>query len=170
MNPIKWLFRDPEIREVEERMDEQLERIKEKVRKSKSEILVEVDIDFPERFNQLSEEISLGNVEWRDFYSNALLDVYSVHCRMSKGSMIKEHRHPNFYEFIYVISGSIVVWMDGDAEGKIIAPPEEAKGAQPNMDAWHKIKEGTIHRIQGLEDNTHFVSKFLKSNVRDIEE
>lgn len=162
-NPINWLFRDKEIERAEKELEHQLERIKEKVKTSKSSTLVEVQLDFPDKFSSFSEDISIGEVEWRDFYCNKILDIYSVHCRMSKGASIKEHRHPVFCEYIYMISGSAVIWTDGDAEGEILIPPEDVEDeGYTNIDGWFEIENGMSHRIQCLKDNTHFISKFIR--------
>lgn len=165
MNPIRWLFRDQDLIDKEKELDEHLERIKSRVLDSGSSMLVEVDTDFPKEFSRLSEKITDGCVEWRDFYSNRTLDIYSVHCRMEKGARLKEHRHPEYDEYIYVISGKIICWLDSDSQGKITTPAEELKGESANIRAWNKISSETTHRIQALEDHTHFVSKFIKPDV-----
>lgn len=165
MNPIRWLFRDESLIQKEKKLDEDLERIKEKVRSSGSSMLVEIDKNFPEDFTKLSEEIVMGYVEWRDFYSNRTLDIYSVHCRLNKGAGLKEHRHPGYDEYIYVVSGKIINWIDSNAEARIITPPEKVDRETENIKAWHKIPSGVNHRIQALENHTHFISKFLKPDV-----
>lgn len=163
-NPIEWLFRDPSLCKTEEEFDRKLKSIKKKIKDTGREMLIEVELDFPKKFTEQSEKISSGNLEWRDFYSNRTVDIYSVHCRMEKGTLLREHRHPRYDEYIYVVSGSIVNYTNGDAKGRIIAPPEKIDLGEPNIESWHKIPAGTSHRIQALEDNTHFVSKFLKSS------
>jgi quercetin dioxygenase-like cupin family protein len=79
--------------------------------------------------------------------------------------MLKEHRHPKFDEYIYVVSGSIINWIDSDSQAKIITPPEEVDIHNGNEEGWHKIPAGMNHRIQCMKPNTHFVSKFLRSDV-----
>lgn len=165
MNPIKWLFRDEGLIEKEKELDKHLKRVREKVIDSGSSMLIEIDTNFPKEFTKLSNKAIKGNVEWRDFYCNRTLDIYSVHCRMEKGACLKEHRHPEFDEYIYVISGRIINWMDSDAEGKIITPAEEAEDEVDNIKAWHKIPKRINHRIQALEEYTHFISKFIKPDV-----
>mgnify|MGYP000468096066 CR=1 FL=1 len=165
MNPVEWLFRDTDLREKEEQLDRHLNRLREKVKSSGSSMLVQVDTDFPKEFTKLSNKISSGHIEWRDFYSNRTLDIYSVHCRMDEGAMLKEHRHPIFDEYIYVISGSIINWMHSDSQGKIITPAEEADDKEDNIKSWHKIPAGISHRIQSMEKDTHFISKFIKPDV-----
>lgn len=164
-NPVEWLFRDQDLLDKEKELDEHLERVREKVNKVGKSMLVEIDADFPENFTKLSKEIARGHVEWRDFYCNKSLDIYSAHCKMNKGAMLKEHRHPKFNEYIYVISGSIINWLDSDSEAKIITPPEKIEPEDGNHEGWHKIPAGVNHRIQCMEENTHFVSKFLREDV-----
>ena len=162
MNPIRWLLRDDDLNRRERELDEHIDRLKERVMKDGSGMLLEVDTDFPEQFTELSEKIASGNIEWRDFYCNEVLDIYSVHCRMNKGSMLKEHRHPKFDEYIYVISGSIINWMDSDSEGKVITPVEKAERKDnDNVRGWYRIPSGANHRLQAMKDNTHFISKFI---------
>lgn len=168
MNPIKWLLRDKELESKEQELNEHLDRLKERVLDRGSSMLIEVDIEFPDNFTRLSQKIASGKIEWRDFYCNEILDIYSVHCRMEKGSLLREHRHPNYDEYIYVVSGTIISWKNGISEGKLIKPPEKVertKGDRDNIEGWYIIPSEVNHRIQSLEDHTHFVSKFLKSDV-----
>lgn len=165
MNPIRWLLRDKDLIQKEKELDKHLNRVKEKVKHSGSSMLVEIDTNFPVEFTRLSKRAAKGHVEWRDFYCNETLGIYSVHCRMDKGSTLREHRHPKFHEYIYVISGKIINWTDSDSDGKIITPAEEAESEVDNIRAWHKIPNGISHRIQALEEHTHFISKFIKPDV-----
>jgi len=165
MNPIKWLFRDQNLADKEAELDKHLNRLRDKVEKTGSSMLVEVDADFPREFSRLSEQIAKGRIEWRDFYCNKTLGIYSVHCRMEKGASLREHRHPKFNEYLYVIAGRIISWIDSDSRGKIITPAEKANGDSDNIRAWHKIPHGVNHRIQALEDHTHFISKFIEPDV-----
>lgn len=165
MNPIRWLFRNDNLQKKEDELDDHLNRLREKVRESGSSMLIEIDTDFPKEFNELSEKITRGCVEWRDFYSNKILDIYSVHCRMDRGGALKEHRHPEYDEYIYVISGKIITWTDSDAEGKIITPAEKVNDDIDNVKSWYKIPRGINHRIQAIKKYTHFISKFIKPDV-----
>lgn len=161
-NPIKWLLRDPELERSEEKLDKYIGRLREKVQNAGSTTLIEIGVDFPESFTKQSKEIVVGDVEWRDFYSNKSLDLFSLHCKMAMGSLLKEHRHPDFDEYIYVISGSIVNLIDSSSDAFVVAPPEDAKDAKRNVEGWYKIPAGQSHIIRALEDHTHFVMKFLK--------
>lgn len=163
-NPIKWLFRDPELEEAEKRLDDYIDRIVRKIREAQDSILVEVDVDFPKAFTHQSKNIAKGKVEWRNFHSNEDLKEYSLHCKMKKGAILREHRHPHFDECIYVVSGSIISLVESKSQGSIIVPPEFV-GNQGDEEGWYRIPAGTSHVIQAIEENTHFVSKFAKPNA-----
>jgi len=165
-NPIRWLFRDKELDRAEDKLDSYINRIQEKVQDNTEISLVEVDINFPKEFERQSNEIAIGCLEWRDFYCNKALGIYSVHCKMTEGSVLREHKHPKFDEYIYVISGKIINWTNNNSKGQTIVPPERVDNNRENIEGWYKISAGNSHRLQSLEDNTHFVSKFIKPDAK----
>lgn len=162
MNVVRWLFRDKDLEHKEEELDEHLKRVRKKVLEGESCLLIDVDTDFPNNFTEMSDRATVGHVEMRDFYCNRSLDIYSAHCKMAKGAILREHIHPEYDEHIYVISGSIIIWTHMDSGADIIKAAENVDHERDNIKAWNKIQSNTGHRIQSLEDNTHFISKFLK--------
>lgn len=126
---------------------------------------LEVNFKTSSDFKKMHNRISIGDVYYREFYTDPSKNIVSTHCKMSDGALIKTHKHPESDEYIYVVQGSIINHLGGD-NGHIIVPPEEHDDIKILMKgrdvrSWYKIPANTPHLIQALSPDTHIVVKFV---------
>lgn len=170
---IRSLFRNTNLEELSTEVDEMLQEISDRLETEKKS-KVPVGINFPKDFTQQSEKIAEGNVEWRKFFVDREEGIFSIHCRMDKSARIREHCHPNATEYIYVVNGGIINWRGDAFSGDVIAPMEEVKRLSDqveindNVKGWYEIPAGKLHHLQAMQDNTHFISKFIKKDNPDL--
>lgn len=165
-----------EIKDKRLAFNEAFNRVSKKVRDSNSDISMPVSFNFPESFTQQSKQISRGTFEWRQFFSSDDMNIHSAHCRANRGSILKEHIHPDVDTYIYVVTGKLINWNGNDLKGKIIVPPENVRKPlsqtvykSADVKGWHKVPAGERHMIQVLQDNTNFILKFIKTDESNHE-
>lgn len=170
---IESLFRKTCLEDLESEVNEKFQDIQERL-KSEKRASVNVGVDFPDEFRQQTEKIAVGNVSWRRFFVDKERGIYSIHCRMDKGDRIREHCHPNATEYIYVVNGGVINWRGESFSGDVIASPEEVEKlserteTNANVRGWYEIPAGQLHHLQAMQDNTHFISKFIKTDTQDL--
>lgn len=146
MRIFSALSNNPDVEVAEKRFDDQVNRV---ISKMGSYPPLEINFEIPATLERLHSPYISGHIEWRQFHTDGT--ALSTHSVWSRGSTISLHSHPGVKEYIFVITGKLILYSQGKSQ--VIEPSSGRK----------VIPGGEPHLIVALE-KTHFITLYIKED------